>query len=136
MATTLVKNPSKTEGMWIHCRPAVNQIEFGVSIHPNSSSTKSVVIAGGAHVWFYATMVWRVEQPIVIYTDGQHAAVGHWETGPGFATEVNTAGNLAFGLQYTDVINPINYGKGYIDAVKMFNRPLSAAEVQILYNRY
>ncbi len=93
-------------------------------------------LVNGTDVWSYATLFWSVGQPIVIYENGQHVAYGNWKTGPELAKEVNVQRNLAFGLEYTDVTNPSKYGKGYIDAVKMFNRPLSAEEVQALYNTY
>ncbi len=137
LATTRVRRPRRTEGMWINCRPNVNQVKYGVSINPNYSSTAFVAIANGADVWFYATMVWQVGQPIVINENGQHVANGSWNTGPGFAAEVNTARNLAFGLENTDGTNPSKYAKGCkIDGVRMFNRHLKAAEVLALYRSY
>ncbi len=136
IATTLVKNPSPTEGIWIQCQSNLNEIKYGVRIHPDSSSKEVMVLASGPDVWFYAPMVWSVGQPIVIYDNGQYASDGNWETGPGFATNVNTQRKLAFGLQYTDDTNPSTYGTAYIDGVRMFNRPLTAAEVQALYDTF
>ncbi len=122
--------------MWIKCHPKVNSIKYEVYIHPNSSSKATTPLVNGTNVWSYGTLVWSVGQPIVIYENGQYVAYGNWKTGPELAKEVNVKRNLAFGLGYTDVTNPSKYGKGYIDAVKMFNRPLNAEEVQALYNTY
>ncbi len=124
------------EGIWIRCRNDQYRIKYGVQIHPDSSSKEVMVLASGPDVWFYATMVWSVGQPIVIYENGLYVSVGNWETGPGFVIDVNTKRNLAFGLLYTDDTNQPVYGRAYIDGVRMFNRPLSAAEVQALYQSY
>ncbi len=91
----------------------------------------AMTLGSGPDVWIHVTMVWSVGQPIVMYENGVYVSDGNSQL---YASNVNTLRKVGFGIEHTDVTNPPTYGTGYIDGVRMFNRPLTAAEVQALYN--
>ena len=130
IVTTLAKIPDPSEGIVIRCRDTANEIQYRVSIYPDSESSLGMTLGSGSYVWFYSTMVWSVGSPVKIYEDGQFADNGDWTTGITYVTE-NTKRELVFGSLYTDDI--AGHALAYVDGVRMFNRPLGSSEVEDLY---
>ena len=133
VVSTRVQNPP-AEGMWIECKTNPSEIVIGVKIHPNSESYTGMSIRSGPDVWFYSTVVWRVGTKINIYEDGLNTANGTWST-EASNVEVNNERMIAFGIAYTDE-TVLFRGMGYVDGVRLFNRPLSSIEVQSLLWSY
>ena len=130
---TTQKNSPPSEGIRISCVDGMYGIEYKMFVHPDSMCKLVTIIGSGADVWFHATMVWSVGSTFKIYENGQWAEDGSWQGGS-YPTDVNTEQKLAFGIPFTD--QDSDYGTAYVDAVKMYNRPLTAEEVQALYNSY
>ncbi len=130
IVSTLVQNPDPAEGIVIRCKNQVNKIKFRISIHPTYESTLTMKLDSGSHVWVFMTMVWPVGSPMDVYENGQFAESGNWRADAKYVRE-NTKRELVFGSLFTD--NITGHGGGYIDGVRMFNRPLSTSEVQALY---
>ena len=93
-----------------------------------------MTLGSGPDVWFYSTAVWKVGSPLKVYENGQWAADGSWQTHSAYARDVNTQRMMTYGRQFVDWNN--GHATAYIDGVRIFNRPLSAAEVLALYNSY
>ncbi len=132
--TTQTRYPNRAEGMWIRCRNEVTDIEYRVYAHPQSMSNLVMTLGSGPDVWFYATVVWFVGQPIKVYEDGMHVQDGDWQDHNSYSREVNTQRMITFGRQYADWDN--GHATAYVDGVRIFNRPLSDLEVQALYDSY
>ena len=105
-------------------------------VYPDKMCKVVTPIGIGPDTWVYVTMVWSVGTPFKTYQNGEWVQDGNWQPGGPYMTDLNTERKLAFGIMFTDQSSEFNYGTGYIDAVKMFNRPLTAEEVQALYNTY
>ena len=110
------------------------QVEYRLYIHPQTQSNLIMTLGSGPDVWFYMTMVWSVGAPFKIYENGQWAEDGDWATNSAYTRAVNTVRTITFGRQYVDLDQ--GHATAYIDGVRIFNRPLSAAEVLALYNSY
>ncbi len=112
----------------------LQDIEYKMFVHPNTMVKSVTTISSEPDSWFYATMVWSVGSPFKIYEDGSWIQDGILEQDGIYGTDINTERKLAFGIPYTS--QTYDFGTAYIDAVKMFNRPLTTEEVQALYNTY
>ena len=102
-------------------------------VAPASHTNRIGPITSGPDTWYYATMVWTVGTALKIYEDGQYIGDGSWAAS-GWGNTVNTVRELTFGRHYTDFAH--GYSTAYVDGVRIFNRPLSAAEVLALSNSY
>ncbi len=80
-------------------------------------------------------LVLPVGSALEYYEDGEFKTVGNWDTGGSYATVPTTDQNLAFGLQFVDLLT-IGHGTAYVDGVRIFNRPLISDEVTALYLSY
>ncbi len=135
IATTRVhpgSNP-QSEGIWIRCQDDANNIEYRMYAAPSSHTYKVMPITSGPNTWYYATMVWTVGTALKIYEDGQYVVDGSWAA-TGWSSIVNTDRELTFGRQFTNLAN--GHASACVDGVRIFNRPLSSAEVLALYNSY
>ncbi len=132
IVTTMSRYSNKAEGFRIRCRATVTDIEFRVYMYPQSSSLLVMPLGSGPDVWFYSTAVWAVGSPLKIYENGHWVADGYWETHSTHTREANTQRMMTYGRQFVDWDN--GHATAYIDGVRIFNRPLSDAEVLALYN--
>ncbi len=134
LVTTQRASPP-SEGIRISCADSsTSDIEYKMFVQPDKMCTLVRTIE--PDVWVYLTMVWSVGTPFKTYQDGDWVEDGNWQTGGPYMTNLNTERKLAFGIMFTDQGPDYNYGTGYVDAVIMFNRPLTTEEVQALYNTY
>ncbi len=118
--------------MWIRCRNELTDIEYRVYAHPQFMSNLVMTLGSGPDVWFYATMVWSVGEVSKVYEDGVYAQDGDWHSA--YSRDVNTQRMMTFGRQYVDWDN--GHATAYIDGLRIYNRPLHAAEVKALYDSY
>ncbi len=121
--------------MSIFCTGFPADIKFEMYMEPQSMSALTMALGSKANEWFYLMLVWPVGSPLKFYEDGKFVTNGNWQTGILYSSEENTKRNLAFGIEFLDLLS-IGHGKAYVDGVRIFNRPLTSDEVEALYLSY
>ncbi len=83
--------------------------------------------------WFHCAVVYMVGTNLVIYENGYEVITANINSaGPYYN---NTDALMVFGRRFTDGDqNSDDYGTGFVDGVKIYNRSLNATEVLDMYN--
>ena len=123
-----------SEGISIRCdADTFNSMRIELNVRPNTYRGGTITSATTAGSWFYSTVVWEADtSSLLLYEDdGYLGSVSGWSDTP----EVNPDGLIVFGRKF---IKGTTFGSGsaLVDDVQVLNRPLSATEVQDLYNSY
>jgi len=82
--------------------------------------------------WTFLCMVIRNDQKLLFYIDGEKV----YESENLLQSFVGSTQSLLLGAAhyYNGQISPYSYYKGYIDDIRIYNRPLSEAEINDLYS--
>jgi hypothetical protein len=93
------------------------------------NATQTTLLTGSTHLndgqWHHFALTFQSAGPMVMYVDGQVQATG---TAPNFTFNPNP---MRFGTQLDTFWAPYN---GLLDEVQIYNRVLSAAEIQAIFN--
>ncbi len=122
------------EGIEIRCHDHTghNKLHVHLKVSPIFRSQPQVSFEAPKNEWAHLTAVWTFNTTLKLYDNRQLDATGIMHSGSPFAYNANPL--IVFGRRYTDGGSAADYSTASVDGVKIFNRPLSAAEVLVLYN--
>ncbi len=121
------------EGIEIRCHDTVdNKLHVHLKVSPSIRSHPQVSFEAAKNEWAHLTAVWTFNTTLKLYDNGLVDATGTMHSGSTFAYNANPL--IVFARRYTDYGAAADYSTASVDGVKIFNRPLSAAEVLVLYN--
>ncbi len=122
------------EGISIRCgADSFNSMRIELFVYPNVQFSGTITSTTTAGSWFHSTVVWEVSpSSLKLYEDGVILGSISSTTGSSVA---NPDGMIVFGRKF---IKDTTFGSGsaLVDDVRILNTPLSATEVQNLYNSY
>ncbi len=127
--------PPTKEGIDLRCDTNTGSNKMHVLLTVSLPSAKSepfVIFATARDAWFHCTLVWTASSDLVIYENGGHLKTEALALTGDYAENVESL--IVFGRRYTDdQEGTSDYGTGFVDGVKIYNRPLNATEVMALY---
>ena len=130
---SLTGSTGAKEGITIRCDTNPSKLNIHLKVSSGTKSEPSPTFATANTIWFHCTVVWTVGTNLVIYENGQYLTTGGMFSTTGLYN--NTDPLMVFGRRYTDgQLGADDYATGFVDGVKIYNRPLNATEVTDMYN--
>ena len=137
-STRSVASGDPKEGLEIRCHSDTlnNKLYVQLRVSPLAFDVAVMDLATAMGEWVHCTVVWSVGSDLIMYENGLHLKTGSIDLNDGPWYNNTDPGMMVFGRHYTNGQpgGSNDYATGFVDGVKIYNRPLNATDVLILYN--
>ena len=137
-STRSVASGTPKEGLEIKCHSdtLANKLYILLRVSPKALDNTIMNLATAMGAWVHCTVVWSVGSDLIMYENGHHLNTGSIDLNNGQWYNNTDPGMMVFGRHYTNGqhAGANDYSTGFVDGVKIYNRPLNATEVLMLYN--